>query len=292
MSRCRRSTPKYSATSAAGFTVLELLLGVLLMSVAIATTSGMFLASKQQMVLQQQQLETTQAARAATDSIVRDLRLSGACLPSTGDFISLSGVNNGTNDQITTRTGLTQPNLACVQTVIPLGSTLHASDSTIAVQSSTGFATGMRAYIRNAVGTGEYFDITGVPSVTQLSKSQTLTQDYAATSGIYAVDERTYYLDSWTSPNNGPQPELMLRVGDQTPQSFAVDIESLNIQYQLARNCPPCDVIDLPTSTADWSIVEAVKLTITARSEQKDPKGNYYRRTVAVTVKPRNLLPP
>ena len=150
----------------------------------------------------------------------------------------------------------------------------------------------MRAYIRNAVGTGEYFDITGVPSGTQLSKSQTLTQDYAATSGIYAVDERTYYLDTWASPNNGSQPELMLRIGDQTPQSFAVGIESLNIQYQLARNCPPCDVIDLPTSSADWSIVEAVQLTLTARSEQPDVKGTYYRRTVAVTVKPRNLLPP
>src|SRR6516225_7109958 len=114
MSRCRRSTRRFSATSTAGFTVLELLLSVLLMSVAVATTSGMFLASKQQMQLQQRQLETTQAARAAADSIVRDLRLSGACLPSTGDFISLTGVNNGTSDQITTRTGLTQPNLACV----------------------------------------------------------------------------------------------------------------------------------------------------------------------------------
>jgi Tfp pilus assembly protein PilW len=262
------------------------------MGVAIATTSGMFLASKQQMTLQQRQLETTQAARAAADSIVRDLRLSGACLPSTGDFISLSGINNGTSDQITTRTGLTQPNLACVQTVIPIGSTLHASDSTVTVQSSAGFSTGMRAYIRNAVGTGEYFDITGVPSGTQLAKSQTLTQDYGETSGIYAVDERTYYLATWASPNNGSQPELMLRVGDQTAQSFAVGIESLNIQYQLARNCPPCDVVDLPTSTADWSIVEAVLLNLTARSEQPDAQGNYYRRTVAVTVKPRNLLPP
>jgi len=292
MSQCRRSTRKCSATSAAGFTILELLLVVLLMSVAIATTSGMFLASKQQMVLQQDQLETTQAARAAVDSIVRDLRLSGACLPSTGDFISLSGVNNGTSDQITTRTGLTQPNLACVQTVIPIGSTLHAGDSTVPVQSTTGFTTGMRAYIRNAVGTGEYFDITGVPSATQLTKSQTLTQDYPATSGIYAVDERTYYLDTWTSPSHGAQPELVLRVGDQTPQSFAVDIESLNIQYQLARNCPPCDVIDLPASSSDWSIVEAVVLTLTARSEQTDLTGNYYRRTVSVKVKPRNLLPP
>jgi Tfp pilus assembly protein PilW len=267
-------------------------MGVVLMGIAIAATSGMFLASKQQMLMQQRQSETTQAARAAVDSIVRDLRLSGACLPTTGDFISLSGLNNGTTDQITTRTGLTQPNLACVQAVVPTGSTVSASGSTVPVQSSAGFTAGMRAYIRNPTGTGEYFDITAVPSGTQLTKAQTLTQDYPATSGIFAIDERTYYIDSWASPKNGPQPELMLRVGDQTPQSFAVDIEALNVQYQLDRNCPPCDVVDLPSSTAQWQIVEALLLTVTARSEQPDPTGSYYRRTVSVKVKPRNLLPP
>lgn len=267
-------------------------MGVLLMGIAVAATSGMFLASKQQMLMQQRQVETTQAARAAVDSIVRDLRLSGACLPNNGDFISLSGINNGTTDQITTRTGLTQPNLSCVQTVVPIGSTASAGNPTVPVQSSAGFVAGMRAYIRGTAGTGEYFDITGVPSGTQLTKAQTLSQDYPATSGIYAIDERTYYLDTWASPSNGSQPELMLRIGDQTPQSFAVDIEALNIQYQLDRNCPPCDVVDLPSSASDWSLVEAVLLTITARSEQADSSGNYYRRTASVTVKPRNLLPP
>jgi Tfp pilus assembly protein PilW len=292
MRQCKRFIPKCSATSAGGFTAVELLMGVVLMGIAVAATSGMFLASKQQMFMQQWQLEATQAARAAVDSIVRDLRLSGACLPTTGDFISLSGVNNGTTDQITTRTGLTQPNLSCVQAVVQIGSTVSASSSTVPVQSSVGFVAGMRAYIRNPTGTGEYFDITAVPSGTQLVKAQTLTQDYPETSGIYAIDERTYSLDTWTSPANGPQPELLLKVGNQTPQSFAIGIESLNIQYQLDRNCPSCDVVDLPTSNADWSLVEAVLLTITARSEQPDAEGNYYRRTVSVKVKPRNLLPP
>lgn len=265
-------------------------MGVLLMGIAVAATSGMFLASKQQMLMQQRQLETTQAARAAVDSIVRDLRLSGACLPTTGDFISLTGINTGTTDQITTRTGLTQPNLSCVQTATT--ATTTAGSSTLPVQSTAGFTTGMRAYIRGTAGTGEYFDIAGVPSSTQLSKAQTLSQDYPATSGIYAIDERTYYIDTWASPSNGAQPELVLRIGDQTPQSFAVDIEALNIQYRLDRNCPSCDVVDLPSTASDWSLVEAVLLTITARSEQADSAGNYYRRTISVEVKPRNLLPP
>ena len=70
-------------------------MGVVLMGIAVAATSGMFLAGKSQMQMQQRQLETTQAARAAIDMIVRDLRLGGACLPVTGEFISLEGINNG-----------------------------------------------------------------------------------------------------------------------------------------------------------------------------------------------------
>ena len=82
------------------------------MGLAVAATSGMFLASKRQMVMQQRQLETTQAARAAVDMMVRDLRLGGACLPVTGDFISLDGTNTGQTDEIITRTGLTRPDLS------------------------------------------------------------------------------------------------------------------------------------------------------------------------------------
>jgi hypothetical protein len=63
------------------------------------------------------------------------------------------------------------------------------------------------------------------------------------------------------------------------------------VRYQLQRNCPPCDVIDAPSSNAEWSIVDTVLLSVTARSERPDQSGTYYRRTVAVNVKPRNLLP-
>lgn len=290
MSRCRRSTLKSSSTSAAGFTALELLMGVLLMGLAVAATSGMFLASEHQMQMQQLQLETTQAARSAADVIVRDLRLGGACLPVTGDFISLSGIDNGTSDTIITRTGLTRPDLSCIRSVVPTGMTVTASGSAVPVQSSDGFSAGMRAYLRHPDGTGEYFDVSSVPSATQLNKTQSLSRDYPATSGVYGIDERKYYLGTWTGPTT-TQPDLLMQIGDQAPQPFALGIEKLDIQYQLQRNCPPCDVVSLPASNSEWSIVDVVLLSITARSAQPDSQGNYYRRTVTVDVKPRNLLP-
>ncbi len=143
----------------------------------------------------------------------------------------------------------------------------------VAVESTEGFAAGMRAYIRGPAGTGEYFDVTSVISPTQLGKSQTLTQDYPETSGVYAIDERRFFLQNFVT-SNGPLPELQMQIGNQAPQSFAVGIEKLNIRYQLRRNCPPCDVVDLPADNSEWSIVEEVLLNVTARSELPDANGN------------------
>lgn len=265
-------------------------MGVALMGVAIAATSGMFEASKFHMRMQERQLETTEAARAAADMIVRDLRLGGACMPVTGDFISLDGTNNGTQDEIITRTGLTRPDLTCVSTVVPVGQTVIASSSTIPVQNTDGFVAGMRVYIRDPIGEGEYFDITSVNSATELGKGETLSRDYAATSGIYTIDQRRFYIDSWTDAS-GAQSELKIQVGAKEPHSFATGIEKLDVKYQLQRNCPPCDVVNLPSSNEEWSIVDAVVLSITARSQLPDKTGTYFRRTISVNVKPRNLLP-
>jgi type II secretory pathway component PulJ len=146
MSLSTRSIRKCSVTDAAGFTALELLIGVMLMGLAVAATSGMFVASKRQMQAQQRQLETTTAARASVDMIVRDLRLGGACMPVTGDFISLEGTNNGQTDEIVTRSGLTRPDLTCVTTVIPNNQSLAANATTFTVQNSDGFLPGCMSH--------------------------------------------------------------------------------------------------------------------------------------------------
>ena len=291
MLRCIRSIRKFVA-SEGGFTAVELLMGVMLMGLAVVATSGMFVASKRHMRMQSREIETTQAARAAVDMIIRDLRLGGACLPVTGDFISLEGTNGGDQDMIVTRTGLTRPDLSCIRSAVPTGETVTASGGPVKVDSSEGFEAGMQAYIRHPDGEGEYFEITAVSSPTQLVKGTTLSRDYPATSGIYGIDERRFFIETFSSPR-GPMPELKLQVGSNPAdaQSFAVGIEKLNVQYQLRRNCPPCDVVNLPANNDEWSIVEQVLLNVTARSELPDPEGDYYRRTVTVGVKPRNLLP-
>jgi len=285
MSRSTRSTRR-SRSSASGFSSLELLISLGIISIAMAATSGLFLASRNFMRDQNLELETTQAARATADTMLRELRLGGACLPVTGDFISLNGKDNGQLDELTSRTGLTRSDLSCVRTATAQDA---AAGATVAnVESVDGFAANMRAYIRNGAGTGEFVTVGSIDTTNKnITFSSALSADYPATSGLYAIDERRFFVES-----DGEAPVLKMEINsDGQPQNLASGIEQLNVQYQLFRNCPSCDVVDLPADDATWALVQQVYLTITARSQQLAPNGEYYKRTLKVGIKPRNLLP-
>jgi len=285
--RYRPSTPP-SSGSQAGYSLIELMVGIGVMAVAMATTTGLFVASRNFMMDQELQLETTQAARASIDVMVRDLRLGGACLPVNGDFISLEGTNNGTQDQIITRTGLIRPDLSCVLSATSADAAQGATS--VSVEQSTGFTSNMRAYIRSTNATGEFFTITSVDSVNNILQiSPGLSTTYLNGSGVYAIDEREYLIANWDGSNTALY--MQLSADPTTLMPFAIGIESLNIQYLLERNCPPCDVVQLPASDDEWAIVKQILLSVTARSTQQNWAGQYYRRTMTVDVKPRNLIP-
>jgi hypothetical protein len=269
--------------------MLELLVAIAVTTAAMGAAATFFHASARFIRNQEREIETTQAVRASVDVLVRDLRLGGACLPVTGDFITLSGVDSSTRDELTTRTGLTRPDLSCVRTAT-MGDTPKAG-ATIAVERADGFQPNMRAYIRAGDGSGEFFNITSVDTTGNiLGRDRSFASDYPASSGVYAVDERRFFISDVTTPW-GVLPQLQLQIGDDSPSSFAIGLEQLNIRYRLKRNCPPCDVVDIPADTDEWRTVDEILLTLTARSILPNPAGTYYRRTMNVAVKPRNLLP-
>jgi hypothetical protein len=257
-------------------------------TLAVTATSGFFLASNRQVRSQLHGIETSQAARSVTDVIVRDLRLSGACLPETGRFIALEGADGGERDEIVTRTGLLQP-ASCVQTSLRQFAT--AGSQTLYVEQVDGFQSGMRVYLRNGTGDGEYIEVSSIDSTDgTLSVDGILAASYPKTSGVYAVSERRFYVSDAATPLPST-PQLMMQVDGGEPTPFAAGIEKLDFRYQLARNCPPCDTVDLPQGEEEWSIVDQVFVTVTARSETTDPEGEFYRRTITLGVKPRNLRP-
>jgi hypothetical protein len=229
-------------------------------------------------------LETSHAIRSTTDLLLRDLRLGGACLPVTGTFVTLEGVNNGTTDEIISRTGLTRTDLSCVRSAT-VGLTTSGSTD-IVLENVDGWTAGTRAYIRHPNGAGEFFTVGSVDTSTKTITSQTaLAVDYPVTSGLYGIDERRYAVDLAADP-----PVLQVQVNDAPPMPYAIGIEKIDIQYQLKRNCPACDIVELPTNRAEWALVDQILLSVTARSDRPSEGGQIYRKSMTVRVKPRNLL--
>jgi hypothetical protein len=229
-------------------------------------------------------LEAQQAVRSSLDAITRDLRLAGACLPANGQYTALAGTNAAAGDSITIRTALVRTNMSCILSTSNL--TANAGTTSIRVASTNGFTSNMIAYMRHPNGSGEFHDITGV-SGTTISFVGGLTQRYPVGTGVYAVDERVYFLDK----SNPQLPRLMLTINRDPPAAFAAGITDLQIKYVLDQNCPPCDEVNLPADTAQWRLVNDVRLTATVKTIGGGAPMGAATFVVTSRGKPRNLWP-
>jgi prepilin-type N-terminal cleavage/methylation domain-containing protein len=270
----------------AGFSLVELLVAMGMLGVALSAVAAFGSTSLRLMRQNQLRLEVRHALRASGDSVVRDLRLAAACLPQNGRFVALDGIDSGTADSLTIRTGYAQDNLACVATAT---NAVHASGSnTISADVVDGFGRARMGYIRHLDGDGEFFSIADVdPIASTITRTNPATRDFPVGSGVFAVDERVYSLDA---SGSGPS-RLMLEVDRTGPGPFAVGISGMSVRYVLDRNCPPCDVVDLPIDDAEWRLVNQVAVTLTAETVNAVRPEDYYSETRTVVGKPRNLLP-
>jgi prepilin-type N-terminal cleavage/methylation domain-containing protein len=271
--------------SRAGFSLLELLVAIGMLGIGLSAAVA-FASTQLQLVRQNHlRVEVRHALRASGDAIVRDLRLAAACLPQTGAFVSLAGTDNGTADSLTIRTGFAQDNLACVATT---NNALHGmGSSTFTVDTTDGFEEASLGYLRHLDGDGEFFTITSVDSLTHtITRGEPASRDYPVGSGVFAVDERTYALDTGSTP-----PRLTLEMGQNGPVPFAIGITEFQVQYILDRNCTPCDVVDMPVDDVEWWRVNQVSVTLTGETVNPRRSEDYYSETRTVVGKPRNLLP-
>lgn len=280
--RSPRTTPT-SRLESGGFSLIELLAAITVAGVSLAAATTFYAAQARNMREVNYRIEAQQAMRGSLDAIARDVRLGGACLPSNGQFVALSGTN-GATDSITVTTGLVQANMSCIITATT--ALVNNGQTNIPVASTTGFTTDMLAYLRDLNGSGESARISSV-GANSITLATVTTQQYPSGSGVYAIDERKYEVDSSLA-----YPRLMLTVNRGTPQAFAAGVRDLQVQYILNRNCPTCDVVDapaiVPPDTATWRLVNEV--IVTAQVDTIGAVSNV-SLTEQTRAKPRNLLP-
>lgn len=284
--RSRRSIRRSTPERRGGFSIVELIVTAGIAGITLGTAVHFFGVQLHQQREEAFRVEAQQAARSSLDAITRDLRLAGACLPGDGQFIALAGVNAPGGDSITIRTGLVRTNMSCIITTTV--NDVVAGTTVLPVDAGTGsvFAIGMLAYLRSPLGPGEIQPIASSTDNT-VTLSTGTTQAYPLGTGVYAIDERIYALDKSTPSN----PKLTLTVNRGAPEAFAAGVADLQVNYVLNRNCPTCDQVPLPATTADWWLVNTVDLTATVQTV--GGTGTMDNATLVVTsvAKPRNLLP-
>jgi hypothetical protein len=205
--------------------------------------------------------------------IIRDLRLGGACLPVTGDFISLDGTNTGQTDEIITRTGLTRPDLSCIRTSVPTTFTVVKDGGVVPVSNSEGFSAGMHAYIRHPDGEGEYFDVSSVISPTKLGKSQTLSRDYPAAACTRSTS-------AVSSSERRRRTACRSSVVGSQARSRSRSVSS-SASVSAAAQLPAVRRRGYPANNAEWSVVEQV-LPTSPLAPRTRPEWGYYRRSISV----------
>ena len=127
------------------------------------------------------------------------------------------------------------------------------------------------------------------PSSARASRS---SRDYPATSGVYAIDERRFFIETWHDRAR-PEPELDVAgrqpsCRNRSPPASRSSTCSISCGATARRatssSCPPS------TRNGRWST--QVLLEVTARSEKPDRTGNYYRRTLTVGGEAAQSLAP
>jgi hypothetical protein len=255
-------------------------------AVVLASMTQFFQQHARRMRIHTTRVEVQQALRASLDAITRDIRLAGACLPQSGQFIALTGTD-GATDSITIRAGVVKNDLSCLFTDVT--AFVDTGAVVLPVSSAADFAADQIVYVRDSNGSGELRVVSSVnvggPSITL---TQSLGQQYPVGSGVYAVDERVYSVDDSVDP-----PVLRIQVNRAAEQNFAAGISDLQFVYVLDDNCPPCDMVTLDPmlTTAQWWLVNEIIVTATAETIDAAQAGTPFQLTQVSRGKPRNLLP-
>lgn len=232
--------------------------------------------------------EMNQGLKGALDELTRDIRVAGACLPKQPLFVPMDGLDSGSTDTVTVRTGVVTTATTCVLPTT-LSSALNAGGTQLSIADLTGFTVDGMGYVSRGAAAGEFFHVTAVSGSSgagTITTDSSITQSHIVGSGVWALERRTYSIGS-----AGGQPALLRRINTQAALPIAIGITQLNVRYRQNVNCPSCTEIDLPSGNPAWNQVTEVLVTVTAQSNA-NLAGNTTRFTQSATVaiQPRNLI--
>lgn len=263
-----------------GFTLIELMIALVILSIVIAGIYSIFNTQQKSYIVQEQVVDSQQNLRIAMNIISRDIRNAGGnisllCGATANQGLAsviqpADGGDNGT-DGITVTTLYLSP----VKTITTAAVNQTA---TFPIEDITGWAAGQSGIIADCSVNPAIFTIFRVTAVagglnhnsnSDANSPNGQNHDYPAGSPVAMLDGNrrsgsyTYAIDSATDPLH---PQLTLdenRGGGAQP--LAMNIEDMQIRYVLGDGA----ISNAPATTSD---IRSVEISILARTDRTDSK--------------------
>jgi prepilin-type N-terminal cleavage/methylation domain-containing protein len=242
---------------ASGFTLIELMIGLTILSLVVVVIYGTFFRTQHAAQGVMADVDGRQCARSAVQLMERDLRMAGSGWGRMdvegargGAPLTLYGLNpgyggSGGNDSISV--------LGAWDVNSTLSATMTTASTDIKCVSVTGFASGDLVVVTNSKS-AHLFQVTSVSTSTKTlahATSSTFngagghtgwpTGGYKTGTPIYKVGWISYHMDSTTFG----QRALVRYVVGSSPQMVAPGIQSFQVWYQLDDGARTRDIQDL-----------------------------------------------
>jgi type II secretory pathway pseudopilin PulG len=300
MARAGRG-PKGRGCRAAGFTLLELVLGVFLTSLILIGVYNMFGSQEFSQVVVDQMAELNQNLRVAQLWLTRDLRMAGYRMETSNGGIWSVQVTDGGDPADGHNTDSIRMRYADFSVSATLTNPMPNESSVIWVDDATGFSVGDLIVITDRNNTSmvevTQINLSGPNDMLQHNPASVYNEPgglgafpgYGVGAQVFRVEYRGYCID-WTDPDRPLLRRIRFRAGVD-PLS-----EACSCPAPTETNCPVVAeyIEDLQVTNPDGSAPTpnntAYRVTMTARTAKPlTVMGGIRRKTVTQIVNVRNL---
>ena len=269
--------------NSAGFSLVEMVVATAILGIIITSALSLYLTQQKQWLIQEQVADMQQNVRVSMDELTRNLRMAGCgVLPAGLQPIELMDADPDTL--------ILRQNLAECHITVGLNvqsNVIHTHDD------PTCFVPGMRTFIWDDAGQGEWFTVEGVytnegSGWEEVHATENLENNYNKNDNpqVMVMTEVKYYIDQTTDQTH---PTLMRSTNGLPAQAFAENIEDFQVVYLMKDG----STTSTPSSLDDVRVVQIELWARTARQDHdwtdEDYDDGYRRRTLKSYVDVRNL---
>jgi prepilin-type N-terminal cleavage/methylation domain-containing protein len=259
-----------------GFTILELLIGVLLSGIVVSAALSLYVTGHKQMMVQDDVANLQASARSSAEMMARTIRMAGNNVP-----VSLNSIEtyNTNPDTIV----ITYDSEDLKDVTIEQDMPDEASPIRCDGHDLNKLSAGDWIYIFDPTTlSGEFCAVSDIDreNAVILHTTMPLSKPYQVGSKVLKLNRSKFYVDQ----SDSTQSNLMTQQIGHGPEVFAENISNLNFRYFLSWGA----VVD---QTETPAFIHMVEIGITARSPKPDEAFNNFHRVRSTTfrVKVRNL---